>query len=229
MSVELISLDVGGVLVVPDHGFLALALDRAGATYDLDTFGEAHYRAMHAVDRAEADPETFGDYLSGFCAAVGVPAEQRAVAMDHLDIVFATPIWAQPVPGSRAGVAALAEAGVRLAVTSNADGTVRNLLRRNELVQVGDGPGTPVEAIVDSGEVGIAKPDPRIFELTSAATGVPCERILHVGDSVHYDVVGARAAGAVAVHFDPYRLCGDDDHRHVSALVELLDLLDAEP
>lgn len=229
MPVELISLDVGGVLVVPDHGFLALALDRAGVAYDPEAFWEGHYRAMHAVDAAEADPETFGDYLHGFCAAVGVPPEQRAAAVDHLDIVFATPIWAQPVPGSRAGVAALAAAGVRLAVTSNADGTVRNLLRRNELVQVGEGPGTPVEVIVDSGEVGMAKPDPRIFELTSEATGVPCERILHVGDSVHYDVVGATKAGAVAVHFDPYRLCDDDGHRHVTALVDLLDLLDAEP
>lgn len=225
VSVELISLDVGGVLVVPDHGFLGLALDRAEATYDRDAFGASHYRAMQAVDAARSDPEHFGDYLDGFCRAVGVPDERLGAARVQLELVFATPIWAQPVPGSRTGVAALAAAGCRLAVTSNADGTVRDLLARNEVLQVGDGPGASVEVIVDSGEVGIAKPDPRIFGLTSAATGVPCEQILHVGDSVHYDVGGATAAGALAVHFDPYGLCPLDDHRHIRALVELLDLV----
>lgn len=222
---ELVSLVVGGVLVVPDHGFLGLALDRAGATYDRETFGAAHYLAMQAVDAARSDPEHFGDYLDGFCRAVGVPDAQRGAARVQLELVFATPIWAQPVPGSRSGVSALAAAGVRLAVTSNADGTVRDLLARNEVLQVGDGPGASVEVIVDSGEVGVAKPDPRIFEHTSAATGVPCERILHVGDSVHYDVAGAAAAGVMAVHFDPYGLCLLDDHRHVRALVDLLDLV----
>lgn len=224
--VELISLDVGGVLVVPDHGFLALALARAGVEHDPEAFWEAHYRAMHAVDAARSDPESFGDYLDGFLAAIGVPEARWSAARAELDPIFHTPLWAQPVPGSRAGVRALAEAGVRLAVTSNSDGTVEPLLRRNELVQVGEGPGTPVEVIVDSGRVGVAKPDPAIFTHTCEATGVPPERVLHVGDSVHYDVRGAEAAGVLAVHFDPHGLCPDGSHAHVAALVELRGLLD---
>ena len=54
-------------------------------------------------------------------------------------------------PGSREAVRALADAGLRLAVTSNSDGTVEDHLARHEWVQVGDGPGVPVEVVTDSG------------------------------------------------------------------------------
>jgi len=137
--------------------------------------------------------------------------------------VLMTPIWCQPVPGSRNALRALAAAGVRLAVTSNSDGTVADLLRRHEWVQVGDdGPGVPVEVITDSGLVGVGKPDPRVFEATVDGLGLPPERILHVGDSVHFDVDGAAAVGMQSVHMDPFGLCASGDHAHVRSLEEVL-------
>jgi len=55
------------------------------------------------------------------------------------------------------------------------------------------------DPIVISAEVGVAKPDRRIFLDTVAACGVPPERALHVGDNPVADVAGARAAGLRAV------------------------------
>ena len=49
---DAVSLDVGGVLVVPDHGTLAGALTRAGVSFDLERFGVGHYLAMAAMDEA---------------------------------------------------------------------------------------------------------------------------------------------------------------------------------
>ena len=47
--------------------------------------------------------------------------------------------------------------------------------------------------------LGIEKPDPRIFEVALREAGCePCE-LLHVGDSLENDVAGAKAAGAKAV------------------------------
>ena len=69
---DAVSLDVGGVLVVPDHGVLGAALDDAGIAHDRDRFGVGHYLAMAAMDRATSDAEDFTDYLQGFLAAVGV-------------------------------------------------------------------------------------------------------------------------------------------------------------
>src|SRR5436190_9938549 len=163
---DAVSLDVGGVLVVPDHGVLAHALDGMGIAYRRDRFGVAHYEAMAAVDRAASHPEDFTDYLAGFLAAVGVVDGDRSRAHDALLDVLRTPVWCQPVPGSRDGVRALADAGLRLAVTSNSDGTVEDHLARHEWVQVGDGPGVPVEVVTDSGVVVVGKPDARRFHGT---------------------------------------------------------------
>ena len=219
---DAVSLDVGGVLVVPDHGALAAVLDRLEVAYDRSRFGVGHYEAMAAMDRATSDPEDFTDYLWGFLAAVEVPDADRDRAHDALVDVLRTPVWCQPVPGSREAVRALAAVGVRLAVTSNSDGTVEDHLARHEWVQVGPGPGVPVEVVTDSGIVGVGQPDARVFQATIDALGLPPDRILHVGDSAFYDVAGAAAVGMQAVHMDPHRLC-DGDHPHVEALSGLLD------
>ena len=42
---------------------------------------------------------------------------------------------------------------------------------------------------------GVAKPDPRIFLAAAERLGVAPDRVLHVGDDPHMDVVGARDAG----------------------------------
>ena len=47
--------------------------------------------------------------------------------------------------------------------------------------------------------LGIEKPDPRIFEVAFRKAGCePCE-LLHVGDSLESDVAGAKAAGSKAI------------------------------
>ena len=50
-----------------------------------------------------------------------------------------------------------------------------------------------------SGEVGLAKPDSRIFEVALEALAVERDAVWHVGDSLASDVTGARATGLTAV------------------------------
>jgi putative hydrolase of the HAD superfamily len=127
------------------------------------------------------------------------------------------------VPGARAAARRLAGAGVRLAVTSNSDGSVADLLARHELAQVGSGPGVAVEHVSDSGVIGRAKPDPAIFLATAEGLGLPPERICHVGDSGTYDADGAAAVGMRAVHVDPLGLCPVAAHEHARSLAEFAD------
>ena len=219
---DAVSLDVGGVLVVPDHGMLGHALARAGIPHDREQFFEGHYRAIAEVDRCRSRPEHFGDYTRGFMQAVGVPDEYLEAGATALAPVLMPPVWCQRIPGAVAAAHRLAESGLRLAVTSNADGTVADGLRRHEIAQVGEGPGLAVEHIGDSGALGVAKPDPAMFLATAEALGLAPERICHIGDSAGYDAEGAANVGMVAVHVDPLGLCvGDGNHHHVASLADL--------
>lgn len=61
------------------------------------------------------------------------------------------------------------------------------------------------DAIVYSAELGIRKPDRRIFDHAAAMLGVANEDCLFVGDDPDSDIVGALAAGMDAVWLDRYR------------------------
>jgi putative hydrolase of the HAD superfamily len=59
-----------------------------------------------------------------------------------------------------------------------------------ELLGVGD----LVDFAIISGEFGVAKPDPAIFRAALDRAGVEPEEAIFVGDSVEFDMAGARAA-----------------------------------
>jgi putative hydrolase of the HAD superfamily len=217
---DAVSLDVGGVLVMPDRRMVSRALARAGVRHDPDRFFDGHYRAMAEIDRHRPPPEEFGNYGRGFLRAVGTPdaeLEAGAVALAH--VLGQSSVWSQRIRGAVPAARRLVAAGLRLGVTSNSDGTVAERMRRRRVMQIGHGPGVPVEHITDSGVMGVAKPDPAMFLATAAGLGLPPESICHVGDSGWYDADGAAAAGMVTVHVDPLGLCGDD-HGHVASLAE---------
>jgi HAD superfamily hydrolase (TIGR01549 family) len=60
------------------------------------------------------------------------------------------------------------------------------------------GVGNAVTAVTISGEHGVAKPDPAIFQLALDELGVDTEDAWCVGDSLATDVAGARSAGLTA-------------------------------
>ena len=60
----------------------------------------------------------------------------------------------------------------------------------------------PLDAVIASGEVGVAKPDARIFEAAAAHFGVPIASACYVGDRLHTDAIGAARAGMLGVWID---------------------------
>ena len=217
------TLDVGGVFVVPSHDRLADAFAAAGLDVDRSRFWDGHYLAMHAVDADQSPAETFGAYVPAFCHHVGLRDAAFDAGVAALEPLFGpSGLWVEPIAESVAAVSELHDAGIPLAVVSNADGTVHRILEQAGVCQVGPGPLVPVAVIVDSGALGIAKPDPATFAPALEALGTDPARTIHVGDSVHYDVRGAQAAGMPAAHFAPRRLCPLEDHPHLTSLLDLL-------
>lgn len=87
---------------------------------------------------------------------------------------------------------ALREANIRLGlVTNGAPDT-----QRSKLQALGIEPY--FDAIVVSGELGMAKPDPRVFEAALEQLDVEAGTACHVGDNLHTDVAGANAAGLLS-------------------------------
>lgn len=101
--------------------------------------------------------------------------------------------------GARETVERLARAGVRMALICDTGLTpgcvVRSHLEREGLL-------AHMHATLFSDEVGVPKPDPRIFHAALDALGVSPEETMHVGDLRRTDVAGARgvAMGSVRLH-----------------------------
>jgi putative hydrolase of the HAD superfamily len=218
VSIEAVFLDAGGVLNLPAVPETARFLGAHGAQGTPEAVERLHYHAMLAHDEAGG---TGRAYLSGFLEAAGLSRD----LVPELDAAIRHIGWQPAIRSSLEALPALAATGVRLAIVSNSDGTVEERLGRARVAQVGPGPGVALVALIDSGAVGVEKPDPRIFELALTACGVRPEAAVHVGDSRLTDVAGAIAAGIRPLHLDPFDLCPDRSHEHIRTLHEVVDLV----
>ena len=86
--------------------------------------------------------------------------------------------------------------GIRFGLITNGD-----LAYQREKLQA-TGLDSRVEHVIASGELGFAKPDPRIFAHACEAFGVAAHAAVYVGDRLSTDAIGAAAAGLTGVWLD---------------------------
>ena len=131
-------------------------------------------------------------------AGTHVDARAHARAVDRLWEAQPTRnLWRDVPPEARRLLGRLTDLRVPMVVTSNSEGRVAELVEQVGLTR-------HFRATLDSGLLGFAKPDRRIFALAAERLEVPLSAVVHVGDSEAADVVGARRAGAWAVRFDGF-------------------------
>jgi putative hydrolase of the HAD superfamily len=111
-------------------------------------------------------------------------------------------------------------------ITNGASDTQRGALRVLGIEAVFD-------AVVISGEVGIAKPNATVFAIALNKLGVKPEMAWHVGDSLRTDVAGALGASITAVWLNRggvIREKGDPEPDYeIRSLGELAGLISDEP
>ena len=199
--------DAGGVLVLPDPTVLGPLLVYFGGDPSIDAHRRAHYAAMKAKSDADAAETSWDHYNEAYVRSIGVPDHEVGEAAALLDQTRHAPLWRWVIPETRVALDALAAASVPMGVVSNASGQIEGMLVRH-VAQVGAGAHVEVRCIVDSHVVGVAKPDPAIFDhaLVHFAE-FERARIAYVGDSVTMDIVAASTAGLHPILLDPY-----DDH-----------------
>jgi putative hydrolase of the HAD superfamily len=148
----------------------------------------AYYRAHHDEAR---DWATLKD-LRRRCAAVVQESLGTSLPLADVEDALLAAVRFRAYPEVPAALERLRAGGARLAVVSNWDVSLHDVLERTEL-------RARVDAVVISAEVGAAKPDPAIFRTALERLGANAGDAIHVGDSLEHDIVGARAAGVEAV------------------------------
>lgn len=117
---------------------------------------------------------------------------------------------------------ALRDMGYTLGLISNWNDTAHAVLEENNLTQY-------FQSITISSELGIEKPDSRIFEAALNNTGFKGDECLYVGDNYYDDVVGARTVSMDSVLINPYGNLGieelDSSVRVINSIEVLPSLL----
>jgi len=169
--------DIGGVLVTAESAALALA---PSVGVDLRMFGDAYWHHRPAFDQGEVSA---AQYWGAIAADVGLELSAEQVERyDHVD----TTRWAQLSLGRAELLADVAAAPVRTGILSNAP--------RSLATRVRAGWGTWASTAVFSAEVGLMKPDARIYELVEDGLGMPGESIAFFDDRPE-NVATARERG----------------------------------
>lgn len=224
-------LDVGGVFLLPSRSHIRSALEQVGhVVLDDAAIDRAHYEALRVfpmdLEGDEWMSPAWTEYLFAYAASLQVPTTVTEEAVEHLRNAYVTGwLWTHLIPGSAEGLAELAATGVDLGVVSNADGTIETRLAELGVLQVGSGPGVSVRCVVDSGLVGVEKPNPAIFEPALEILDVDPGEVWYVGDTPAFDVVGAERTGMIPILMDPFGVNGDFGVRSVPSLSEVAAIL----
>ena len=217
--------DAGNTLVYLDHPFICALCAERGIDTTSEALLEGEYVAKEEINRRlhsgelSSDEDRWQLYFASILRHVGVPADRiesfRAPLVERHRRLN---IWSYLQEGTGELLDELAEEGYRLGVISNSDGRLVDLLEHVGIAH-------HFELIVDSGVVGVEKPDSRIFEIACEGLGVRASDSLYVGDIYEIDIVGARRAGMPAVLIDPLDRWVDLDVPRITGLAELPEFL----
>jgi putative hydrolase of the HAD superfamily len=131
-------------------------------------------------------------------AAMGIAIDEAAI--DHTASVYrAGYVNARRVVDGAAALLQAVRPHARIAIVSN------NLLEEQRGKLQFCGLASLVDELVVSEEVGVSKPDPRIFAVALSRLGVDAGEAVMFGDSWAADIAGAARAGIRAVWFNPLR------------------------
>jgi putative hydrolase of the HAD superfamily len=220
-AVKALLFDFGGTLVFLDYELLAREFSRPGRKLDALALEYAEYQGRAMLDRFMMDTRTgdvndgYQQFFRGWMRAAGIPDEE---VLEHAtrfqEIHRERNLWRVVRPGTREALERLKSQELKLAVVSNAEGRVEGDAKEFGLAPFFD-------TIVDSHVVGVAKPDPRIFQIALERLGVTPQEARFAGDIYSIDMVGARAAGIEAALIDQHDRYHWVEHRKIRHVGQL--------
>jgi putative hydrolase of the HAD superfamily len=204
--------DAGNTLLQMNYAAIAGHLASRGHVVTAQAVADAEQRARVRLDEDLAtgtsteSTDTHGRYLRYVLHHLGITGEEEVQDVERWRRSYNVPIglWNVADPEAGAALARAKAAGLIVGVISNSNGMARSILETTGLAR-------DLDFVIDSGIVGVEKPDPRIFHLALEHAGVAAAEACYVGDLYSVDVVGARGAGLDAVLLDPRGYWGPRD------------------
>ena len=227
MPLETVFLDAGGVLLFPNWTKISDALAKHDVHIGPDALAAAEPRAKRRLDEGDTvtatnDASRGWLYFDLILTEAGIPlSESTRAALVELNAYHRQHnLWEFVPDDVRPALSALRARGLRLTVVSNANGTLCAHMERLGLA-------ASFDCVLDSCDLGVEKPDPRLFEIALERSNADRDTTIHVGDLYHVDVLGARAAGLRGVLLDAAGLYPEADCARVRSLDELVGEIDA--
>jgi putative hydrolase of the HAD superfamily len=222
--------DAGDTLLAPAPSFqgrfVAVAADQG-----LPLEEAAVDAAIAAAVRAAAwpddwtDPATQRAFWMGFYREVLSSlghADDGLQLAEALFASFSDPASYQLFDDVRPALEELTGRGLTLGVVSNFEPWLADILALQEIDHL-------FATVAISGVLGVAKPDPGIFEAALAEAGADPSATVHVGDQPANDVAAARALGITPVLIDRFaRYPEPDDAHRVEDLRGLVKLVNGQ-
>lgn len=224
-----VSFDAGGTIIYSDpspgeiyahhlgrHGRPVRAED-VGPVFR-DAWAEMQRKTPPGQDRYNAVPggeiAWWGAFVREVLRRLDHDAPWEPLLMDLYDAFCETSVW-RAFPETVKTLEELAARGVRLAVISNWDRRLPDILRSLDLYDRFD-------TVTVSSIEGCEKPAPEIFHRTVERMGLAADAAIHIGDSPLEDYRGAENAGLGALLIDRHELFADGSYRRISNLDEIL-------
>lgn len=220
--------DAGDTLLAPAPSFqgrfVAVAADQ-GLPLEEAAVDAAIAAAVRAAAWPEdwTDPATQREFWMGFYREILTSlghAEDGLRLAEALFASFSDPASYQLFDDVRPALEELAGRGITLGVVSNFEPWLADILALQEIDHL-------FATVAISGVLGVAKPDPGIFEAALAEAGADPSATVHVGDQPANDVAAARAVGITPVLIDRFARYPEPDGAHrvedLGGLVKLVN------
>jgi FMN phosphatase YigB (HAD superfamily) len=228
--VRAVLFDAGNTLLRMNYAAIAEHLATRGVTATPEQIQRAEWRARVRLDAdlfAHPAPgastesgDTSARYVRYMLAALGVTDEPTVAGVIAWRRGYNPPggIFNTVEPRAVEALTLVRAAGLSAAVISNSNGSARSILEGLDLAR-------HLDYVIDSGEVGVEKPDPRIFRLALERSGVDAAAAVYIGDLYSVDILGARRCGIRAILLDPGRHWGQRDCESAPTVLDAVRLI----
>jgi HAD superfamily hydrolase (TIGR01509 family) len=208
-NVDLLCLDAGNTVIFLEHARLARLAEPFGCTANAATLVQAEGRAKVRAELGTLVPATVpchpSKQVTSWASMVATILVESGTSEDNARsaIVSIWPehvrrnLWSLVPTGLAQALADFRQTGRKVALVSNSEGMLEGLFRDLGIREHFD-------VLLDSGILGIEKPDPAIFRKATEDAGIAPSHALHLGDVYATDIVGARASGIRCALIDPY-------------------------